>query len=119
MVARPSDTEEFCIEAYLETGHIGKVPRTEAREIAGSEIHASWSDSYNAKPKGDDDETTVYDQADRFWRVQDFYPGQGYTIKDAVLSKSPAKCTRDLPITPWVPTDGRKSPTLSPWTSPW
>ncbi len=86
VVARPSDTEEFCIEAYLETGHIGKVPRTETREIPGSEIHASWSDSYQAKPMGDDNETTVYDQTDRYWRVQDVYPGQGYTIKDAVLS---------------------------------
>ncbi len=66
----------ICVEAYLETGHIGKVPRFEAEEIPDTELRTTWSDSYHARPKGDDDETTVFDGADRFWKVDDFYPGK-------------------------------------------
>jgi hypothetical protein len=86
VVARPKDVEHVCVEAYLETGHIGKVPRWENEDIPGTELKTTWTGSYHAQPKGDDDETTVVDDADRVWSVDDNYPGLDYRIKDAVLS---------------------------------
>ena len=93
VVARPKSLSGFCVEAYLETGHIGKVPYSTTQEVAGTEIQTTWFDSYHAAPKGDDDETTVYDAADRSWAVDTFYPGLGYKIKSAVLT-SPAPTVR-------------------------
>jgi hypothetical protein len=84
IVARPKDAGPFCVEAHLETGHIGKVPRTETEQLAGTTRVVFWQGQYAARPRGDDDETTVYDDADRFWNVSDDYPG--YQIVNAVLT---------------------------------
>jgi hypothetical protein len=84
VVARPKDTAPVCVEAYLETGHIGKVPRWENEVIPGTEIDTLWNDAYQAKPLGNDDETTVYDDKDRFWYVSAYYPG--YKIIKANLT---------------------------------
>lgn len=84
IVTRPKDTGDFCVEAYLETGHIGKNPRWEMEEIPGTELETSWTGAYQARPKGDDDETTVYDEGDRQWDVATDYPG--YQIKNAVFT---------------------------------
>jgi hypothetical protein len=93
VVARPKEQTGVCIEAYLETGHIGKRPRLETQEIPGTELHTTWSDQYQARPLGNDDETTVFDGADRFWVADTYYPGQGYRIKDAVFSSPGGKIT--------------------------
>lgn len=93
VVARPASVSGFCVEAYLETGHIGKVPYTTTEEVAGTEMQTTWSDSYHAAPRGDGDETTVYDAADRSWAVDTFYPGLGYQIKSALLT-SPGPAIR-------------------------
>jgi hypothetical protein len=88
VVIRPTKVEQFCVEAYLETGHIGKVPRTELDEIPGSELNVTWTDAFHAQPKGNDDATTVYDDADRIWDVSSHNPG--YKIKSAVITVGPA-----------------------------
>lgn len=86
VVARPKDVPGVCVNAYLETGHIGKVSWTETEEVPGSELTTTWPGSFDARPRGNDDETTVYDDKDRIWAVDTYYPGQGYKIKSAVLS---------------------------------
>ncbi len=85
VVARPKGTETPCVEVYLETGHIhfGTGVST-LEDVADSEIKTFWTDSFHAAPRGDDDETTVYDAADRVWEVKNFYPG--YKIKSATLT---------------------------------
>jgi hypothetical protein len=88
VVVRPRTVERLCVEAYLETGHIGKVPRTELQEIPGSELNVIWNDQYHAQPKGNDDETTVYDDVDRIWDVNSHNPG--YRIKSATITAGPA-----------------------------
>ena len=89
VVVRPIGVKRICIEAYLETGHIGKVPRTEVQEVPGSELNTVWNDQYQAQPKGDDDSTTVFDDADRIWDVNVHNPG--YRIKSATITAGPAR----------------------------
>ncbi|HEX8593853.1 MAG TPA: hypothetical protein VF682_11285 [Pseudomonas sp.] len=88
VVVRPRTIEKLCVEAYLETGHIGKVPRTELQEIPGTELNVIWNDQYHAQPKGDDDSTTVVDDTDRVWDVNSHNPG--YRIKSATITAGPA-----------------------------
>ena len=88
VVVRPKYVERICVEAYLETGHIGKVPRTELDEIPGTEMNVMWNDQYHAQPKGNDDDTTVYDDVDRVWDVASHNPG--YKIQSAVITAGPA-----------------------------
>jgi hypothetical protein len=83
VVARPDSVKSICTEAYLETGHIGKVPYTVEEETADSETKTFWNDSFHAAPLGNDDETTVVDDADRIWEVKNTLPG--YKIKSAVF----------------------------------
>lgn len=97
VVARPKDMEKICVEAYLETGHIDKEPRTVSVEVPGTEKTAIWQDKFSAKPLGNDDETTVYDDKDRIWEVEDYNPG--YKIKDAVYS-SPGGRSRHVNADP-------------------
>jgi hypothetical protein len=87
VVARPKNVESVCVEAYLETGHIGKETHTEASEVLGSEKKTVWTDNFHAEPRGNDDETEVVDSADRIWEVNNFFPG--YIIKNAVLTAGP------------------------------
>ena len=87
VVARPKDVENICVEAYLETGHIAKIRDQVPEEIPNTQITTTWSDSYHASPKGDDDETTVVDDKDKIWEVKDHNPG--YIIKNAVIRLSP------------------------------
>jgi hypothetical protein len=87
VVLRPQSVERLCVSAYLETGHIGKVPRTVLEEVPGTEMQTVWKDQFHAQPKGNDDETTVYDDKDRIWDVNSHYPG--YKIKSAVITAGP------------------------------
>ncbi len=87
VVLRPRSVERLCVSAYLETGHIGKVPRTVLEEVPGTEFQTVWKDQFHAQPKGDDDETTVYDDKDRIWDVYSHYPG--YKIKSAAITAGP------------------------------
>ena len=87
VVVRPKTVTGLCVEAYLETGHIGKVPHAELQEIPGSELHVIWSDKFHAQPKGDDDPTTVFDAADRVWDVASHNPG--YKIQSVAFTARP------------------------------
>jgi hypothetical protein len=87
VVVRPTSVAGLCVEAYLETGHIGKVPHAELQEIPGSELRVVWSDKFHAQPKGDDDPTTVFDAADRVWDVASHNPG--YKIKSVAFTAGP------------------------------
>lgn len=89
VVARPKGTANVCVEVYLETGHIGKVVKWEMQEVPGTEMKTTWSGEYHARPLGDDNETTVYDEADRYWDVNTSNPG--YRIKNATLSSPGAR----------------------------
>lgn len=85
VVARPKDTDPVCVEAYLETGHVKfGLGEPTTVEVPDSEISTVWSDAYHAAERGDDDETTVYDAADKVWEAKALYPG--YKIKSASLS---------------------------------
>ena len=88
VVVRPKSVAGLCVEAYLETGHIGKIPHAELEEIPGTEQRVIWADKYHAQPKGDDDPTTVYDDADRVWDVASHNPG--YKIKSVAFTAGPA-----------------------------
>jgi hypothetical protein len=88
VVVRPRSIERLCVSAYLETGHIGKVPHSVLEEVPSTEMHTVWKDQYHAQPKGNDDETTVYDDADRIWDVNSHHPG--YKIKSAAITAGPA-----------------------------
>lgn len=85
VVARPKEVKAICVEAYLETGHIGKIPADPTtEEVSGSERVAFFSDEFKAEYK-DNDETTYYDYQDKIWDVNDHHPG--YEIKSAVLTR--------------------------------
>ena len=88
VVVRPKTVEGLCVEAYLETGHIGKIPHADLEEVPGTEQRVIWSDKYHAQPKGDDDPTTVFDDADRVWDVASHNPG--YKIKSVAFASGPA-----------------------------
>ncbi len=81
---RPKEVKDLCVQAYLETGHIGKISRWVNEEVPGTRTNATWTEAFSAKPKGDDDETPNVDDKDRVWNVADFYPG--YKIIDAWIS---------------------------------
>jgi hypothetical protein len=83
VVARRKDIKGICVEAYLETGHIGKVPYSVVEESGESETKTVWNDAFHAAPLGNDDETTVVDDKDRIWEVKNVFPG--YKIKSAVF----------------------------------
>jgi hypothetical protein len=87
VVLRPREQERLCVSAYLETGHIAKVPHTILEEVPGTEMHQVWKDQFHAQPKGNDDETTVYDASDRVWHVASHHPG--YRIKSAAITAGP------------------------------
>jgi hypothetical protein len=88
VVVRPKTVTGLCVEAYLETGHIGKIPHAELEELPGTEQRVIWSDKFHAQPKGDDDSTTVFDDKDRVWDVASHNPG--YKIKSVVFTAGPA-----------------------------
>ncbi|MDH6291873.1 hypothetical protein [Rhodococcus opacus] len=88
VVARPKDQPRICVEAYLETAHIGQDPRVETQEIPGTEKNTTWPDSFSKSPppattEGGRDKHD-FDETDREWKVDTFYPG--YKIKSAVLT---------------------------------
>lgn len=87
-VVRPKTVAGLCVEAYLETGHIGKIPHAVLEEVPGTEQRVIWSDKFHAQPKGDDDPTTVVDDVDRMWDVASHNPG--YKIKSVAFSAGPA-----------------------------
>lgn len=80
VVARPKDTGDFCVEAYLETGHIGKVPITQ-KQTKTDIVGLSVFENFDGK-SGDDLDINNSDNSEtRFKTGQTFYtPPPGWDI---------------------------------------
>jgi hypothetical protein len=80
VVARPKDTGDICVEAYLETGHIGKIPifQTETRQDI---INLTVFENFDGKSGDELDRNNDDNTEDRSKEGQTLYsPPAGYKI---------------------------------------